>query len=247
MNKLLCRFLTYQRKLILIQVFEALWNDEINFTREDWADLVESGLDSSSIHGKPILFFGKLPDLMRRGKQALQVGDEQGLEILRCEAQLLRSDFAPILDHFRCLVEDHGIVMKLGHLDSHNLSPFLHWLITRSYAMALTLSITLNLITNALWRENKFDTTDLSNQILILSEKVVQYQPLGSMYMALFLGFAWVGASDSRPLIKAALDHYSRHCLGYSSSFISEVGLEWMAKRFSLAETQSFVKEFEIS
>jgi len=83
------------------------------------------------------------------------------------------------------------------------------------YGIGLVVAIAYNCVLSALYPENielTLDSTSFVADVLLIGKSVCRYKPLGSTYIALCLGAAWVGTND--PITKAEVEKTWEDCGG---------------------------------
>lgn len=216
---------------------EALTNDTIIFSPDEYRELVENELEGGLVEGKWLKLQARLPDLMRRGKAALKERhfSNPGRLKLVLEMHSLREELK---------VNIQAIRDRLQGLNNSpitpNLVPHYHCLYIKSLAMAAGTGIVMNCILNALVGDdisNVNESSQWSEEIIQLGQIATQYAPLGSLAMLIALRFAWLGAEDANARTKtvALLQHY--HCLSVWKKAPEETvvnELNRLEKRFAL-------------
>ena len=196
-------------------MIEALVNEKINFTPQQWKDLVENRLDATDTDGKWIRCLAHVPDLMRRCKTELNGVHFPKPRILdlTLETASLLEDCKAIIFSFRERLAAFNAAPRPARLAS-----LFHANCLRLLALGLATGIILNCILRALGDQSE-STRDLSSrwakEISELAKVAVKYQPLGSMSMLICLPMAYVGASD--PILQGEImeliANYERACL----------------------------------
>ncbi|KAL8949735.1 MAG: hypothetical protein Q9222_004181 [Ikaeria aurantiellina] len=232
-SELLCAVMV----LMIAQVFEALTNDRIQFTPEEWKTLVGEEIDPTATDGKWFQGLAKVPDLMQRCKSALNRHQHSVSQLLslQYEARSLLQRFEAVIEEFRGRMERYKKMSDTGPLTdmikAHHL---------RTLGLGLSAGIMLNTI---LGRLDAYDqslnenSSHWSQEINQLAEAAIKYRPLGSLAFVLCLSLAWVGAADAqgRQWSETLLADYNLACLGnVSPDMHSE--LEKTRRRFTLTD-----------
>ena len=211
-------------------LMEALLNDRItfNFTREEWMDLVQSKFDSPTREGRMMHCWAQMPDLMRRGKMALN--GSKDLYTVATEARIQYDILAGIVSEFReryHQIHQNRPVFKSPIITPERLCN--HY--QRMYGLVLAICLISNCIISALDTANarlKVESIDMCKQVLVLADLASVYRPLGSGYITLCLQAAWCSCTDTA--MKATLEETLADYLGDWSR-----GTEPVAVRESLA------------
>ncbi|RMZ89894.1 hypothetical protein DV736_g2881, partial [Chaetothyriales sp. CBS 134916] len=180
-------------------LLEALWNDKIQFTQDEWLNLVESKADASTLVDRMMKCCAQMPDLLRRGRLALQ---QQRAELLTSLIQQARQQYEMLLfitnaykqkyNTFKAnpaLLTPPGLtVERMAHTYHriYGLSLGL-CLISSSIAQGLDVAKGLDLQAEALL---------LCGQVMLLAEEGTIYRPLGSDHMLICLLAGWSATID---------------------------------------------------
>ena len=125
------------------QLFQALLSDNIRLSSWEWEQIVENDLDGSSYEGRMMECLARVPDLMQRGRNALELGDS--VHELRDEAKCVSQAMKLVLEDLR---------VRFMNQKADKASPLvaarLHCHYQRTYALALAISIILNCVLGAL-------------------------------------------------------------------------------------------------
>ena len=209
-------------------------------TQEQWKDLVYNQIDSETIDGQMMKCLAQLPDLMYRGRCASKISalPVSTLPSLQVEVRTLSDSFRPTLTNLRERWRDTDSSIAMRYPEHMNLRGIIHAHYSRSYGMALALGIILNCMVAALedkTPELSEDSSQMVDEVLNLARTVDQYRPLGTLYMVLCLGAAWVGATDSirKAMLETLLINYHKDLHGASSTFFPH-GLKLMETLFTL-------------
>ncbi|KAI9842413.1 MAG: hypothetical protein M1837_007158 [Sclerophora amabilis] len=220
-------------------VFEALVNDKIQFSQQEWKYLVESGLENDNIDGDWFRYLACLPDLMLRCRRALHYSStipDTSLPDLISETYSLlekcKINIAALRDRLRAFELESSPFGKVTLLHAHRV---------RLLGLALTTGIFLSCILSSLSGMPLYlcsEASQWSYEIFHLSEVAVRYLPLGSMAMVFCLNAAWIGTAseDLREKLKTLLAAYTEACLGHSTATDLTANLHWMERRFTLKE-----------
>ncbi|KAL6718323.1 hypothetical protein ACLMJK_004412 [Lecanora helva] len=223
-------------------VVEALSDTRIQFTPQEWADLVVIGLDNGTLEGEMMTCLGRLPHLLQRGRLALKHSfNGEPVERIRNELYDVYQTYAPVVASLR---------HRWRNIDTNTLNnPMLntaqkrimHCNHSRIFAFGLAIGLiinsalcTLSVPTNeiALIRD---ESTSMASEILELAPIVGMYRPLGAAAMTLCLGAAWVAAGDSR--IREQIEAMAMDFQGdfhSEGTRITKADLCWYSMRFNL-------------
>lgn len=224
--------------LIQSQLFEALFNDRISFSSEEWKDLIDVNSPGSTNGGQIFRCLGRVPDIMRRGKYLFE-GDEGHAE-LRDETRFLYEKCKLHLEELRkpwAAAERPGPYTPLPAVRLHAHSQ-------RLYALGLLIAIFINCVLSALDGEDDnliMESTYFATEVLGVAEEAARYRPLGANYMNLCLMAAWAGTNDKglRSLIEMALEDYHKDFFRISPMKDLPRELESMTHQMRLLTTGS--------
>ena len=175
---------------------------------------------------------------MQRGRDVLHCKGSTltAVQEVRHEARGLYEDFQPTLTCLRTRFHDIDLITASLPVKTKAL---LHAHYTRMYCLGLGVGIIINCILNALEddgnRQLRQETSQMSDEILQLSDVVNQYRPLGALYMRHCLLAAYVGGTegDTRTRAIESLVDYQGDSWG-SAVNISQTGLDRIVKHFTL-------------
>ena len=212
-------------------------------TPQQWQDLVCSPIDIDTSDGQMMKCFAQLPDLMRRGRQAMKSSTMSMFDRSRIaeEMHALRDSFTPILKDLRDRWQDADDSTMMQYMQCHTfmqskaLCGIIHAHYARSYGMALTCGIILNCMLVAIEGDISGldeESSQLSDEILYLAGAVNQYRPLGTLYMVICLVAAWAVVADPTKKTKAEtwLVSYQSDTQGPSAK-LSPLWLEYFKRR----------------
>ena len=219
-------------------MFEGLFNDKIRFTPEEWKTLVENELDGITPEGQMMRCLARFPDFTRRG-QRLRRGDSEDPDLLdEVQTEYLK---------MKTVVQDLNIKIPDAAEVAANPSPvwslqaplFLHFLYSRGYGLALTISIIFNRMLDALgFEDHRLDSesTSFAQEIVTLAEQSHRYRPLGSSYIILCLIAASGGTNDEETILsaKAAIDDY-KNDFPWRDEICATVKWDWVSQNLRLA------------
>ncbi|KAI9805437.1 MAG: hypothetical protein M1825_000688 [Sarcosagium campestre] len=218
-------------------VFEALVNDKIHFTQQEWRMLVESGPDANIVDVVWFAALSRLPELMQRCRRALHdFPATKELPDLMTEThdllESIRGNIVALRERLRDFEKNPRPAGMIELIHSHRV---------RMLGMGLSTGILYSCVLSALsGMPLHSETNEWSMEILCLSEVAVRWRPLGAMAMIFCLYTAWIAASSIvlRDEVRALLEEYEITCLGSLS--VSDMGgyLNWMEQRFFLREIE---------
>ncbi|CRG87879.1 hypothetical protein PISL3812_04900 [Talaromyces islandicus] len=198
----------FEAKLVLSLrgpvLFEALWNDRIDLTPNEWESLVGSHYDSHIPEGRLLFMFSRVPCFMQRARSALN----------QCDISALSEEIRPIYEASQDIVDTmQSNYDEVNAIPAHSRSRFLHANHQRIYSLGLVIVTVFNCMLKALDPRNlryKSESVDLVNKILILCDESHDYRPLGASCNILALMTAWVANTDpiTKCVIEAALADY---------------------------------------
>ena len=196
-----------------MQVVEALTNEKINFTKEEWQLLVVNKLTDVDLDGEWVQWLARVPDFVQRTKYM----DHSSA----FEHQILVSEVDALCGKCRSNVEAlrFRLVNFSGALAAPELVSHFHTNNLRILALTLASGIMLNRIMSALLPMNtEFaeESHRWAKEINQLAESAMLYRPLGSSAMILCLPLAWMAALDTVTQDRSAalLADYEWTCLG---------------------------------
>ncbi|MCJ1309569.1 hypothetical protein MMC25_003229 [Agyrium rufum] len=214
-------------------VIEALCYDKVDFTRQEWQDLVQSGLENLGSDIKWLSLLSRIPELYRRCRAEWQSPNftEENLVGLRYEVHICLQEIRDAAVKLReRLVSSKQLVLPVltaNFIDAHLL---------RTLALTLLTGIVLNCILKTAGEESeptKEEASGWSAEILRLAEASIPYQPLASLTMLFCLYAAWSSTEDPtlRHSIQVLLQDYEMACLGRKTENMVEC-LELTRDRF---------------
>ncbi|KAH8701567.1 hypothetical protein BGW36DRAFT_371117 [Talaromyces proteolyticus] len=213
----------FEAKLILSLrgpvLFEALWNDKIELSPNEWSSLVENDYDTNLPEGQLMLIFSRVPFLMHRGRNATE----------ESEFTALREEIRPMYDTSRSILSDiQSCYHDINRIPIAERSRYLHAYHQRIYSLALTIVTVLNCISSALDPGSidlQSDAIYMVNEILALCDESSDYRPLGASCNILALMVAYVATTDpiTKCLVESAFTDYQtdypqRTLEGYEAS-----------------------------
>ena len=230
------------RPLLTFKIVEALVNDQVQLTSDEWRGLFI--IQGDNVDSKWMQSLARLPDIMQRGQNALEspcVPPSTLLQLIH-EIRSLHAEYQPVLTELRERFCGPGGNMASFAQDSADLSPILVAHFSRTYGLGLMVGIIMNSILNALDHESlhlRQDSSQMADEILQLAEFSRQYRPLGAMYMTICLRAAWMGAiePETKAEIRAVLLDYHKDLQG-SRAHVSITELEWLVERFNLTRPE---------
>lgn len=222
-------------------MIEALWDDRIQFTKEEWQSLVLVGLDNGSVDGDMILCLGQMPDLMRRGRAVVrQPGNS------KIDREDLVSEVVPLRDSFQLILHRlrerwKNTIMETTAAGATSPANRRMWRchFARSLAFGLAVGILINSVLGALQQDDEVfrsDSFQMSEEMLELAEFLTAYRPLGSMAITVHLAAARFGAKDSMLLskIESRAEEFGEDIYGPGTPYM-EKDLERIMGNFTLS------------
>ncbi|KAI9749547.1 MAG: hypothetical protein M4579_006832 [Chaenotheca gracillima] len=232
--------------LMIVQVFESLLNDKIQFSRQAWKDLVEDGLMTNNVETDWLTYLARLPDLMNRSKLALNgsstILDVTLLELVAEATSLLddcKVNIATLQDRLRALDEIPSQFGTWNSLHAHRI---------RLLGMSLMTGVFVSCVLRSLLGQPASpcsESSQWSNELLHLAQVAAKYRPIAAMPMIFCLFAAWIGTPNEcvRESIKTLLVEYTEECMGRASAADLTSNLEWTERRFTLEDTSRDDKE----
>jgi hypothetical protein len=212
-------------------LFQALLSDKIRMSYWEWEQIVENKLDGPSHEGRMMGCLARVPELMRRGRRAMEEG--HALVELQSEARCLydamKLDLGDLRDRFvkQETVQASSMVAVMVH--SHY---------QRTYALALAISSILNRILSILDPLDislAWEAAQWSDEIFVLAEKAALYRPIAASYIPLCLILAWGCSREDakRSKVKAKLEDYLQD-FSYTKVEVSTTELDAIFSRLRL-------------
>lgn len=191
------------------QLFEGLFNPNINLDLIEWKDLVQNDLDAHSPEGEMLVYFSQVPDILDRVKA--NPDGLAGLLILQAEMRSLYFKTRRICDLFRRELNQVENPGESPHPNPFGLPPtMLHAHTQRFYGISITVCLYMNYILVAM-RANEpelsKDASYLALEVLSIAENALQYRPFGAAYVTLGL-VAGVMAVD-KPSLRILLESWA--------------------------------------
>lgn len=212
--------------LIVLQLFEGLFNEKIELDPDDWISLVGNELDQNFPEGQLMRYLAHVPNMLRRARAATN----------ESQVAALRDELNPLYKASqKLLLQLHKQWAEGSSLDSNNAlkNVILHAYYQRAYGIGLLIVTILNWILRAFTPpfdaiELIADSTSLVAQSLKLAQVAKIYRPLGAGYILVILSAAWLAASndDERVAVNIVLEDYQRDFpLRATDSFMIELRL----------------------
>lgn len=222
-------FIVYSM-LILPQLFEGLFNENIELDPQDWISLVGNELDKNIPEGKLMRYLADIPSILRRARAATNAS----------EIAILRDELRPVYQvSQKLLLQLHKQWADGRTLDADNVlkNVILHAYYQRAYGIGLLIVTIFNWVLRAFTPpfdaiELIADSTNLVTQILELAQVANRYRPLGAGYILIVLSAAWLAASNDneRVAVNILLHEYRQDFpLRATDRFMIE--LRWMAEQ----------------
>ena len=184
-------------------LFEGLLNDKIDLTPEEWSMLIDTTYTGSKHEDNMMSTIGRLRTLLQRARrnratkaQSHDVVDE----LWHCHDVLkgvVAGQKERLLGYEALFVDDA----------TKPVEGIVHAALQAAYGIGMVVAIVGNTILRALDPEDTLlivESTQMAVDTLALADAASRYRPLGSGYIALCLGAAWVGVIDED--LKAKLE-----------------------------------------
>ena len=186
----------FEQKLLLSLrgpvLMEALLVDKISFSHEEWLQLVENRFDLNTPEGRLMRCWAHMPDLMRRGKNALNGFED--VRLLAMEARREYQTLTMLLNGFKDRYDKYD---ASRYPASWAMRIYSHY--QRIYGLGLAICLLSNCIAQGLdscHADLEADSYDLCRQVLVLADQATAYRPLGSSYLSLCLIAAWCSCTE---------------------------------------------------
>ena len=179
---------------------ETLIHGKIQFSKDEWQNLVIIDLDDDTVDGQMMFCMSQLPSLIQRGRAALlsPIRPNLALQETISEAYRLQDKYQPILGRLRERWKRTEMESTTsGQVSLQHRLPHCHY--SKMLAHGLAIGILINCICGPLANNERLsyqDSNKMSEEMLGIADLAVNYRPLGSMAMIIFLSAAWVGATD---------------------------------------------------
>lgn len=229
-SKLHRKSFTVYSILILLQLFEGLFNENIELDPQDWISLVGNELDQNIPEGKLMRYLANVPSILRRARAATNAD----------EIAILRDELKPVYEASqKLLLQLHKQWADGRTLDADNVLKhvILHAYYQRAYGIGLLIVTIFNWVLRAFTPpldaiELIADSTNLVTQILELAQVAYRYRPLGAGYILIVLSAAWLAASNDNERVAVNIllhDYRQDFPLRAADRFMIE--LRWMAEQ----------------
>lgn len=187
-----------------------------------------------------MVYLSQAPDLMRRGREALQTGadltsvrDEVWTIYQNCKANLRKlqirasENIITEFDISQTPVREQALVRS-----------FMYAHYERTYGIGLTISLFFNCLLGALGVHDGgslFDANYFSEEVLALADRSAIWRPIGTGYLIICFSVAWAATSDPllRARLLAAIYDYGADLRIRDQSFLMNE-LEWTAEHLRL-------------
>ncbi|KAL2864825.1 Zn(II)2Cys6 transcription factor domain-containing protein [Aspergillus lucknowensis] len=195
-------------------LFEGLFNPHIQFTPEEWRELVENGFDSETPEGRMLAYLSRVPGIIERTRK--NSGGVLGLLDLQVEMQGIYSKTREICDKFAAeynAVENDG---GKGASNPFGISPkMLHAHCQRMYGIAITVVLYMNYVLVAMRTIDETlaaDANFFAFEMLNIAESAVIYRPFAAAYVQLGLVAALMTVHNEalQTLLRASIIDYQQ-------------------------------------
>lgn len=201
-------------------------NHKIQFTPQEWKDLVDNRLDGSSIDAKWLYYLARVPDLKQRYQRSWTYESDQAL---RFEIKSIYEDGKTNTVELRKRLKEIE-----DSPSSINLAENRHALSLRTLAVTLATVIVIGRMLDTLEPQNisrnRKESSLWAMEILRLARTAQKYR-LGSLNMVSALSVAWFAVEETslRDEILALLEEYA-------SSFLVLAGTDWSTELEKMAQ-----------
>ncbi|KAL2831299.1 hypothetical protein BJY01DRAFT_226708 [Aspergillus pseudoustus] len=192
-------------------LFEGLFNPNIQFSAEEWKELVENELDTGTPEGKMLANLARVPEILNRVRT--NTNGLVGLLKIQIDMKEIYTKTRAICDEFAtelAAIEANKSANPLG------LPPMmLHAHIQRMYGLCITITLYMNYTLTAIRTVDHSlatDATFLAFEILDIAEKAAKYRPFGAAYVTMGLVAALMTVNNEalRTLLRASIVDYQR-------------------------------------
>lgn len=218
------------------QLFEGILNHKIDFSPREWQMLVNVNSRGDTPEDQMMRCLAHLREFLY-----LRRNSGSGQDELLDHALDLRSHYQEMMyistgqrERLHVLEKGSSTVPEIP------LSTRVHSACQAAYGVGLVIAIVYNCVLSALFPEDgelASDSAAFVADVLALARDAWKYRPLGSSYIALCLGAAWVGTtSDSMRLaVETAWEGYGRDFIpGLQKPPFTE--LEWTSRQLRLID-----------
>lgn len=232
----------------MCQLFEAVLNQRIQFTRAEWEDLVISELDKLSDAGPMMGALARVPPILEQGRQALRDGDVEEIAKLHDETNglydALVESASPLRTHYQ------AAAAKASYLDendrSHPIFPTpLDYRLYAHYQRSLAITLFAIMILSCILRSFPSEGSNIAlalqadafaEEIMSVAHDAEALRPIASGYMPLCLIAAWIGVGEEmrEQIEDVMVIYYADFDLDFPRTDKSRRELEEMARRFNL-------------
>ncbi|KAK5937803.1 hypothetical protein PMZ80_009932 [Knufia obscura] len=230
----------FERKILLCLrgpvLFESMFNERIDLSPQEWRLLVDASFREATPEDEMMRCISHLRDFLRQYRKARH--DQGVLLDLVSELQV----------HYRTM---QGLLAdqreRLGAYEADNAAHFKSSITTRvhsgyqsAFGVGLVIAIAYNCVLSGLSPDDTgliSDSASFVADVLDLAKNACRYRPLGSSYIALCLGAAWVGTMDvnAKLAVERAWDDYGGDFApGLEKPPIAE--LEWTTRQLRLQD-----------
>jgi hypothetical protein len=212
------------------QLFEGLFNDRINLTSDEWISLVGNELDEKLPEGQLMRCMARIPDIIRRRR--LDVGDSD-VANLRNETRPLYQTSKTMLTQLRT----NWVGCQYPNSQNELSSVIMYAYYQRVYGLGLLIATIINCVlrTFASASEEKELVSDSElwiKETFELAHVANMYRPLGSAYITISLGSAWLASANESEKSFAEIllnDYCGDFPMRTANDFMGE--LDWMAQQ----------------
>lgn len=218
------------------QLFEGILNHKIDFSPREWQMLVNVNSQGDTPEDQMMRCLAHLREFLY-----LRRNSGSGQDELLDHTLDLRSHYQEMKDISTGQRERLHVLEKgSSTVPEIPLSTRVHSACQAAYGVGLVIAIVYNCVLSALFPEDgelASDSAGFIADVLALARDAWKYRPLGSSYIALCLGAAWVGTtSDSMRLaVETAWEGYGRDFIpGLQKPPFTE--LEWTSRQLRLID-----------
>ncbi|KAL3449866.1 hypothetical protein BJX65DRAFT_32321 [Aspergillus insuetus] len=192
-------------------LFEGLFNPNIQFSADEWKELVENELDTGTPEGTMLAYLARIPNILNRVRT--NTNGHVGLLELQAEMKELYTKTRAICTDFAA--ELAAIEANKSTTPSKLPPMILHAHVQRMYGLCITITLYMNYALVAVRTVDHSlatDATFLAFEMLNIAEKAAKYRPFGAAYVTIGLLAALMTVNNEalKTLLKASIIDYQQ-------------------------------------
>ncbi|CEL00471.1 hypothetical protein ASPCAL00071 [Aspergillus calidoustus] len=190
-------------------LFEGIFNPNIQFSAEEWKELVENELDTGTPEGTMLAHLARIPDILDRVRT--NTNGYVGLLELQTELKELYTKTRAICNDF---ATELAAIEANKSTNPSKLPPtILHAHVQRMYGLCIAITLYMNYVLVAIRTVDHSlatDATFLAFEMLNIAEKAAKYRPFGAAYVTIGLLAALMTVNNEalKTLLKASIIDY---------------------------------------